>query len=168
MPPFTSANRLPELTRLITKARRILYIAAARALGAHGEQMSAWIVAARLVERRAASQKDLAELAGQHPAGISRLLDEMDRRGITARAPDPLDQRRRLVTLTAAGRRWHRKLEPLVFQASEKVLGVLDLTEQHQLRTLLRRIGEPRLVPGSGEEGAPARRRRAQRPSRAS
>ena len=101
--PSTSPTLLHELTRLISKARRGLYLAAARELGSRGEEMSAWIVAARLVERRAASQKDLADITGQHPAGISRLLDEMDRRGLTARAPDPLDQRRRLVTLTPAG-----------------------------------------------------------------
>ncbi len=163
--PSPGTTLLPELTRLITKARRALYIAAARELGTRGEEMSAWIVAARLTERRAASQKDLAEITGQHPAGISRLLDEMDRRGLTARALDPLDQRRRLVTLTPAGRRWHRRLEPLVSRASEKVLGVLDVTEQHQLRGLLRRIGEPRLVPTPGESRSGPGRRPGQRRS---
>ena len=142
----TSPTLLHELTRLISKTRRALYLAAARELGSRGEEMSSWIVAARLMERRAASQKDLADITGQHPAGISRLLDEMDRRGLTARAPDPLDQRRRLVTLTPAGRRWHRQLEPIVLRATESVLGILGLTEQHQLRTLLRRLVEPRLV----------------------
>jgi DNA-binding MarR family transcriptional regulator len=159
-----ASTLLPELTRLITKARRALYVAAARELGTRGEQMAAWIVAARLIERRAASQKDLAEITGQHPAGISRLLDEMDRRGLTARAMDPLDQRRRLVTLTVTGRRWHRKLEPLVFRAGENVLGMLDLTEQHQLRALLRRIGEPRLV--HRERDAGVRRLFSGRPER--
>ena len=167
MPPPIGPTLLPELTRLITKARRALYIAAARELGTRGEEIGAWIVAARLMERRVASQKDLAEMTGQHPAGISRLLDELDRRGLTARALDPLDQRRRLVTLTARGRRWHRKLEPLVLRAGENVLGVLDLTEQHQLRALLRRIGEPRLLQGSAEARR-ASRRRAQRPWRVS
>jgi len=158
--PTPTPSLLPELTRLITKSRRMLYLAASRELGNRGEDMSAWIVAARLTERRAASQKDLADVTGQHPAGISRLLEEMDRRGLTARAPDPLDQRRRLVTLTAAGRRWHRKLEPLVFRAGENVLGVLDEAEQHQLRAMLRRIVEPRLVQQRRPlETAPAPRR---------
>jgi DNA-binding MarR family transcriptional regulator len=160
-----AAPMLHDLSRLITKVRRGLYMAAARELGRHGESIGEWIVAARLMERRAASQKDLAELTGQHPAGISRLLDEMDRRGLAARAPDPLDQRRRLVTLTTAGRRWHRKLEPVVLKATESILGVLELTEQHQLRALLRRITEPRLVQllTAEEPRAGARRRRAQR-----
>jgi DNA-binding MarR family transcriptional regulator len=165
MPSTSAAPLLHELTRLITKIRRALYMAAARELGRRGESIGAFTVAARLVERRAASQKDLAELTAQHPAGISRLLDEMDRRGLTARALDPLDQRRRLVTLTPAGRRWYRRLEPVVLRAGESVLGVLDLTEQHQLRGLLRRLGEPRLVPAP-DRGAPSPgpgRRRAQR-----
>ena len=158
-----SPTLLHELTRLISKTRRSLYLAAARELGTRGEEMSAWIVAARLVERRAASQKDLADITGQHPAGISRLLDEMDRRGLTARAADPLDQRRRLVTLTPAGRRWHKQLEPIVLRATESVLGILGLTEQHQLRTLLRRLVEPRLVAvprtGGPRQVRPGRRR---------
>jgi DNA-binding MarR family transcriptional regulator len=166
MPQARNTFLLPELTRLMTKARRTIYVAAARELGAHGEQMAAWIVAGRLLERRAASQKDLAEVTGQHPAGISRLLDEMDRRGLTARALDPLDQRRRLVTLTVTGRRWHEKLEPFVLRAGESVLGVLNVTEQVQLRALLRRIGEPRLLEPT-EDAAPVRRRRSQSRSRA-
>jgi len=161
-----SPTLLHELTRLIARTRRGLYLAAQRELGSRGEEMSAWIVAARLMERRAASQKDLADITGQHPAGISRLLDEMDRRGLTARAADPLDQRRHLVTLTQAGRRWHRQLEPVVLRASENILGVLGLTEQHQLRSLLRRLCEPRLVDVSGTDRprrARARNRRVQR-----
>ena len=168
MPTAGDRSLLPELTRLISKARRALFTAASGELGSRGESMAAWVVAARLLERRAASQKDLAEITGQHPAGISRLLDDMDRRGLTARALDPLDQRRRLVTLTPAGRRWHRRLEPLVLRAAVSVLGVLDLTEQHQLRGLLRRISEPRLVPtprsSAGARSGP-RRRPAQRRS---
>jgi DNA-binding MarR family transcriptional regulator len=156
---------LHELTRLITKTRRALYLAAARELGRRGEEMSAWIVATRLLERRAASQKDLAEITGQHPAATSRLLDEMDRRGLTARALDPLDQRRHLVTLTPAGRRWHRQLAPMVFRASENVLGVLDLEEQEQLRQLLRRICEPRLVGVSTPRAAAAHPTRVHRRS---
>jgi len=165
MPSNDAAPLLHELTRLIAKVRRALYMAAARELGRRGDSISEWVVADRLVERRAASQKDLAELTAQHPAGISRLLDEMDRRGLTARALDPLDQRRRLVTLTAAGRRWHWRLEPVVLKATEGILGVLDLTEQHQLRTLLRRITERRLVQmlSAEEPRAAARRGRAQR-----
>jgi MarR family transcriptional regulator, organic hydroperoxide resistance regulator len=157
----TSPTLLHELTRLISKTRRALYLAAARELGTRGEEMSAWIVAARLVEQRATSQNDLAAITGQHPAGISRLLDDMDRRRLTARAADPLDQRRRLVTLTPTGRRWHRQLEPVVLRATESVLGVLGIAEQHQLRSLLKRLGEPRLVEaprGGGRRHARPRR----------
>lgn len=142
----SGAVQLAELTRLVAKTRRLLFLAASRELAGRDESMMAWIVAARLAERRATSQRDLSELTGQHAAGISRLLQELDRRGLTTRSPDPLDMRRRLVTLTPAGRRWHRKLEPIVLRATGRVLGVLDPAQQRQFRTLLRRIVEPRLV----------------------
>jgi DNA-binding MarR family transcriptional regulator len=140
------AAQLAELTRLVGKTRRILFLTASRVLAGRGESMLAWIIAARLAERHATSQRDLSEMTGQHAAGISRLLQELDRRGLTARAPDPLDMRRRLVTLTPAGRRWHRRLEPIVLRATGRVLGVLDPDQQRELRNLLRRVVEPRLV----------------------
>jgi DNA-binding MarR family transcriptional regulator len=142
----SGAVQLAELTRLVAKTRRLLFLAASRVLAGRGESMVAWIVAARLAETHATSQRDLSEMTGQHAAGISRLLQELDRRGLTARAPDPLDMRRRLVTLTPAGRRWHRRLEPIVLKATGGVMGVLDSAQQRELRTLLRRVVEPRLV----------------------
>jgi DNA-binding MarR family transcriptional regulator len=142
----SGAVQLAELTRLVAKTRRLLFLAASRVLAGRGESMVAWIVAARLAETHATSQRDLSEMTGQHAAGISRLLQELDRRGLTARAPDPLDMRRRLVTLTPAGRRWHRRLEPIVLKATGSVMGVLDPDQQRDLRTLLRRVVEPRLV----------------------
>ena len=54
MPTDGAPSLLPELTRLIAKARRALYLAAEKELGSRGEAMVTWIVAARLRERRAA------------------------------------------------------------------------------------------------------------------
>jgi DNA-binding MarR family transcriptional regulator len=160
----SGAVQLAELTRLVGKTRRALFLAASRELAGRNESMVAWIVAARLAERRATSQGDLSELTGQHAAGISRLLQALDRRGLTTRSPDPLDTRRRLVTLTPAGRRWHRKLEPIVLRATGRVLGVLDQDQQSQFRTLLRRVVEPRLVDAASS--IPARSEATATPTR--
>jgi DNA-binding MarR family transcriptional regulator len=46
---------------------------------------------------------DLAQQVMLSPSGLSRLVDRLEREGLVARAPDPLDARGARTTLTAAG-----------------------------------------------------------------
>ena len=103
-----------ELVRLVGQTRRRLWIAAARALAARGESIVAWALVNRLAELGPLTQRELADASAQHPAGVSRQLDELERKGLTARGTDPSDRRRRRVELTPAGFRWFRQTRPLV------------------------------------------------------
>jgi MarR family transcriptional regulator, lower aerobic nicotinate degradation pathway regulator len=157
-----------ELVRLIGQTRRRLWIAAARALAARGESVVAWALVNRLAELGPLTQRELADASAQHPAGVSRQLDELDRKGLTSRGLDPADRRRRLVQLTAAGQRWYRKTRPLVDRATGPVLATLRPAERRVLTALLRRVteeGEPLSVSRSRAAAptprAPRRRGRA-------
>src|SRR5262249_59903274 len=71
----------PELVRLVGQTRRRLWIAAARALAARGESVVAWALVNRLAELGPLTQRELADASAQHPAGVSRPLDELERNG---------------------------------------------------------------------------------------
>jgi DNA-binding MarR family transcriptional regulator len=156
-----------EVVRLVGQTRRRLWIAAARALSARGESVVAWSLVNRLAELGPLTQRELADASAQHPAGVSRQLDELERKGLTSRGTDPLDRRRRRVELTPAGQRWHRQLQPLVDRATAPVLNVLRSSERRVLSGLLRRVlaesdspGAPRSR-GGMPTGRTSRRRRA-------
>ena len=157
-----------DLVRLVGQTRRRLWIAVARALAARGESVVAWSLVNRLAELGPVTQRELADASAQHPAGVSRQLDELERKGLTTRGTDPSDRRRRRVELTSAGLRWFRQLRPLVDQATAPVLAVLRPTERRALARLLRQVvsqPEPLSVSRSRAESPRARalprRRRA-------
>jgi DNA-binding MarR family transcriptional regulator len=147
----TDTPATAEVVRLIGQTRRVLWITAARALASRGESVVAWSLVSRLAELGPLTQRELAEASAQHPAGVSRQLDDLERKGLTARALDPTDRRRRRVGLTASGRRWYRKLLPVIHAETAPVLGALRADERRMLAALLRRVLEiprPRPVPG--------------------
>ena len=164
-----------DLVRLVGQTRRRLWIAAARVLAARGESVVAWTLVNRLAELGPLTQRELADASAQHPAGVSRQLDELERKGLTARGTDPADRRRRRVELTSAGLRWFRQLRPLVDQATTPVLAVLRPTERRALATLLRRVvSQPETLGGPRSRALaprarpfPRRRRASASPARA-
>jgi DNA-binding MarR family transcriptional regulator len=142
-PPRAVVGRLAEfeeLARLIAQARRRVWSDVAHVLAPEGEVVLGWALVSVLNRLGPSSQRDLADIIGQHPAGISRQLAELDAAGLTTRTEDASDRRCRLVTLTPRGRRWHRRWRPRVLQAVRDVLGVLDEAEREQLRSSLGKV----------------------------
>ena len=167
---MSDADRaMAEVVRLVGQTRRRLWIAAARALAARGESIVAWSLVNRLAELGPLTQRELADASAQHPAGVSRQLDELERKGLTARGTDPTDRRRRRVELTAAGLRWFRQTRPLVDQATAPVLDVLRPAERRVLTALLRRVvSRPEDLTVRRSRGGTPRPRALPRRSRAS
>jgi len=146
-----------ELVRLVGQVRRRLWIAAARALSVRGESVVAWSLVNRLAELGPLTQRELADASAQHPAGVSRQLDELERKGFTTRGTDPTDRRRRRVELTAAGLRWQRHLRPFVDQATAPVLAMLRPAEKRVLTKLLGRVAaQPEPISASRGRGGAA------------
>ncbi|HSP20133.1 MAG TPA: MarR family transcriptional regulator [Myxococcaceae bacterium] len=164
-PEQVSDRATAELVRLVGQTRRRLWIAAARALAARGESVVAWSLVNRLAELGPLTQRELADASAQHPAGVSRQLGELERKGLTSRGADPGDRRRRVVQLTSAGQRWVRQLRPVVDRATAPVLAVLRPSERRMLSGLLRRVAQqPESFSGprrlAAEPGTRALRRR--------
>ena len=158
-----------ELVRLVGQTRRRLWIAAARALAARGESIVAWSLLNRLAELGPLTQRELADASAQHPAGVSRQLDELERKGLTARGTDPTDRRRRRVELTSAGSRWFQQTRPLVDQATAPVLAVLRPAERRALTSLLRKVlSSPESVSVPRARGGSSRPQRLPRRGRSS
>ena len=59
------------------------------------------------------SQADVAELLGIERARLVRLLDRLERRGLTQRLPSPVDRRSHSLKLSAAGRTMLKRAEAL-------------------------------------------------------
>ncbi|MGC4114463.1 MAG: MarR family transcriptional regulator [Myxococcales bacterium] len=129
-----------ELGRLIACSRRMLTAAASRRLEAKGESMLVWQVLNRLRREGAMTQCELAFQTGQHPAGISRMLDGFEGDGLVVRTRDPEDRRKMRVELTRKGEQRLAQADPDVFESAREFLAPLTQPEQRALRELLRKL----------------------------
>jgi len=93
-----------------------------------------------LVNRGATEQRDLVEATGSDKAGIMRVVDDLERRGLAVRKPVPGDRRVRAVEITPKGLELfdaaHVAAEPL----AERLVSVMGPGEAQLLKDLLTRF----------------------------
>ncbi len=136
------ASLSEEIASGIVRVRKRMITLADRRLGERGETVVAWQVLSALQRCGPSAQNELAQHIGQHPTGMSRLLEELEQARLVRRARDRSDRRKVLVEPTARGRTFLELGRPLVDAAVEEVLAPLDRAERRTLRDLLWRMLE--------------------------
>jgi DNA-binding MarR family transcriptional regulator len=126
-----------ELYRHVNRARRLLWTTAAGCLEEQGESIFTWQVLCTLARYGAKTQRELAYATAQHPAGLSRLLDELEADKLIVRKPDPADRRKLLVSATPKGKARFEAASPPVWRGVDEALAVLTPTQRQDLRNLL-------------------------------
>ena len=86
------------------------------------------------------SQLALAETLGIDRTTMVGLLDELERKGLVSRRPDPSDRRRNVAELTAQGKRVYNAAEADYLAAENGFLGVLSTDEGEAFRRSLRAL----------------------------
>lgn len=93
-----------------------------------------------LVNRGPTEQRDLVEATGSDKAGIMRVVDDLERKGLAVRKSVAGDRRVRAVEITREGLKLfdaaHVAAEPL----AERLVSVMRPREAEQLRDLLTRF----------------------------
>ncbi len=129
-----------DLGTLIARTRRLVWASASRRLEAEGDSMMIWQLLNALRRQGPLTQCELAARTGQHAAGVSRLLDGLERDGDVVRTRDPHDRRKQVVELTQRARRRLEVTDRQVAAASEEVLAPLTPDERRQLKALLSKL----------------------------
>jgi len=117
----------------------MMQVALDRRLARHGISFSQMAVLIRFWEAapRPVSQAQLTTDLAMERSSMSTLLATLERAGLIVGQEDPDDRRRRLLALTAAGRRLERPVAETVEQWEEDFLAGLSATARKQLRTHL-------------------------------
>ena len=138
--PHARPSREETLTALVVQARRQVAAHVERSLEDRGESIHFYRILAHLIRNGVATQKDLADATLQHPAGVSRLLFGLDRRGMVKRRRHSQDRREVHVDVTAAGRARFQELAPVVGKAVKQALAPLPASDQNRMIALLRKL----------------------------
>lgn len=108
-----------------------------------GIELRHFAVLIDLVNRGPTEQRDLVEATGSDKAGIMRVVDDLERKGLAVRKSVPGDRRVRAVEITPKGLELfdaaHMAAQPL----AERLVSVLGPGEAGQLTDLLTRFTSP-------------------------
>jgi MarR family transcriptional regulator, negative regulator of the multidrug operon emrRAB len=95
----------------------------------------------------------LSEVTGESRANMTRICDELGRRGLIVRHASESDRRRVAVSLTAAGERMVRKMLPLISAPLQRAHMLPSAAEKRQLEMLLKKqLAGLEAVLGAGKQ----------------
>jgi DNA-binding MarR family transcriptional regulator len=111
-----------------------------QALEQEGARRQHFAVLASLAEQGSASQAALGRRLWIDRSDLHGLLGEMERDGLVARARDPQDRRRNVVSLTPAGKTALKRLDKRIDAAQSTLLEPLSAKERRDVIRLLERV----------------------------
>ncbi|HZQ56273.1 MAG TPA: MarR family winged helix-turn-helix transcriptional regulator [Bryobacteraceae bacterium] len=95
------------------------------------------------------SQQDLSAKLGIHPSRLVAIVDELERRELLERKPNPEDRRQYALHLTDKGRDAFTKVGQIARQHQDALCASLTGEEREKLAELLRKIADEQgLTPG--------------------
>jgi DNA-binding MarR family transcriptional regulator len=110
------------------------------ALRPFGVELRHFSVLMELVNNGPTMQRDLAAATGTDKAGVMRVVDDLERKGLAVRKAVPGDRRARAVEITPAGLELFDASHVAAAPLSERLAGALDPAERDQLKELLTKL----------------------------
>jgi DNA-binding MarR family transcriptional regulator len=112
----------PDLGAMVMRLARRLIAMEEPILERHGVAMWAYIVLTALRDGPTRTQAALAQSIGADKTRLIPVLDDLQRRGLIEREPDPADRRVRLLGLTEHGREVQRAIQAEIRAAEDDLL----------------------------------------------
>ena len=105
-----------------------------------GATLQMWRVLAALRERDGRRMGDLSETTSIEVSTLTRLVDNMEKKGLVARRRDAGDARVVMLHVTAAGRRLTQRILPIAERYESVALAGFNAAEAEILKAALRRL----------------------------
>ncbi|HEY2717663.1 MAG TPA: MarR family winged helix-turn-helix transcriptional regulator [Solirubrobacterales bacterium] len=112
------------------------------AAGGAGLRSYHYRLLAALEESGPRSQADLGRATNVDRSDVATVLADLDQLGLVARAVDPENRRRNIVSITEAGSSRLRALDEVLDEVQDRVLAPLSENERRQLTRLLKKLGD--------------------------
>ena len=133
-----------DLSFLLARANALSLAAGNVALAPHGLRVRSYsVLALAAADSAQPTQRELAEFLRLDPSQVVALVDDLERRGLVERRPDPSDRRANVVLATDAGRAVFAAAQAAARESERMTHASLDDDEHAQLTALLRRVAFP-------------------------
>lgn len=101
-----------------------------------------WSILSKLVEHNGISQSELSSITEKDPNNITRLIDQLERKGWVKRADHPLDRRSYILHVTENGEQLACQLKPLDQKLAMELLSSLTIDEVENFQNTLHKINQ--------------------------
>ncbi len=132
-----------DLSFLLARANALSVAAGNAALVEFGLRVRSYSVLALAAGEGRPSQRELAEYLRLDPSQVVALVDDLQRRGLVTREPDPADRRANVVVATAEGEEVLARARVAVRDAERELHAALSAEERARLADLLQTIAFP-------------------------
>ncbi|GAA2238504.1 MULTISPECIES: MarR family winged helix-turn-helix transcriptional regulator [Kitasatospora] len=128
---------------LLRRAHWRAAAAMGEALRPLGVELRHFAVLIELVNHGPTVQRDLAAATGSDKAGIMRVVDDLERKGLAVRKAVPGDRRVRAVEITPQGLELFDAAHVAAGPLTERLVAELEPGDTEQLTALLTRLAHP-------------------------
>lgn len=111
-----------------------------RRLRPFGITLEQWLVLNSLAIDEGICQRELAQRIDKEQPNTTRILDNMERKELIRRAPDPSDRRAFLVFLTEKGKNFLEELLPVLQQLRDESMRGFSESETKMVKELLHKF----------------------------
>ena len=129
----TMADDRRDLAAMMVPVGRALTAGEQPILDAHELTMWAYVVLMALADEPVRTQVALAEVIRADKTRIIPVLDDLQRRGLIERSPDPTDRRSHLLSLTPAGTEMFQSVRSGIRAYEQRLLARLSPAERNGL-----------------------------------
>lgn len=137
---FMKSDLSRELIFLIARMRAIGSAHSNQALKSLDLRVRSYSVLSLACDGTNPTQRDLANFLSLDPSQIVPLVDDLEKRGLVNRIPDPADRRSKVIIATDAGQELYAKARQVTALSENATLDALSPSEREQLRELLTRV----------------------------
>ncbi len=106
----------------------------------HGLTSEQWAVLYRLCEAEGITQRALAERTEKDPTNVTRILDQLERKGLVRREPNREDRRSFMLTATRQGRELAAELAPIERQIAGELVAGLEPEQLEAFRAVMAQV----------------------------
>ena len=106
----------------------------------HGLTSEQWSVLYSLCEEEGISQRTLSARTEKDPTNVTRILDQLERKGFVRREPNREDRRSFLLTATEQGRKLAAELAPIERQIVGSLIEGIEPEQLEAFRTVMAQV----------------------------
>src|SRR5687768_15759837 len=132
-----------DLAFLLARASAIALAAANSALAQHGLKARSYSILALAADGALPTQRELADFLRLDPSQVVALVDELERRNLVKRQPDPSDRRANVVVATSEGKVLFERAQKSARTAEAALKDAVAPDQHEELAELMQRLAFP-------------------------